>query len=101
MISQNPLPLIDDLRQSARLISSRANVMPIDAASAMELARKNFHYLAEAKDQAHLAKLRLGAVGYNQSLMTAGWISQEQVDQLNAELDVACGSQSRALRPDQ
>ncbi len=75
--------------------------MPTDTASAMALARKNFHYLAEAKDQAHLAQLRMGAVGYNQSLMTAGWINQEQLDQLNAELDDACDSRSRELRPDQ
>ena len=67
----------------------------------MALARKNFHYLVEAKDQIHLAKLKLGAVGYNQSLVTAGWISQEQVDQLNSELDAACDSHSRTLRRDQ
>ncbi|ANF87154.1 hypothetical protein A7J50_3781 [Pseudomonas antarctica] len=74
--------------------------MPTDAASAMALARKNFNYLAEAKDQAQLAKLRLGAAGYNQSLMKAGWISQEQVDQLNVELDVACDARSSTLPSD-
>lgn len=66
--------------------------MPIDAASAMASARKNFNYLAEARDEAHLAKLRMGATGYNLSLMTAGWISQEQLNQLNSELDAACGA---------
>lgn len=64
--------------------------MPTDTASAMALARKNFNYLSEARDEAHLAKLRLGATGYNLSLMTAGWISQEQLNQLNSELDAAC-----------
>lgn len=64
--------------------------MPTDAASAMLLARKNFNYMAEARDEAHLEKLRLGATGYNLSLMKAGWISQEQLDQLAAELDAAC-----------
>lgn len=75
--------------------------MPTDAASAMLLARKNFKYLVEARDEEHLEKLRLGAAGYNLSLMTAGWINQEQLDQLTAELDIACDSRSRTLRPDQ
>src|SRR5476649_648629 len=101
LIRQNPLPLIDDLRQSARLISSRVHVMPTDAASAMALARKNFKYLVEARDEEHLEKLRLGAAGYNLSLMTAGWINQEQLDQLTAELNIACDSRRRTLRPEQ
>lgn len=100
LIRQNPLPLIDDLRQSARLISSRVHVMPTDAASAMALARKNFKYLVEARDEEHLEKLRLGAAGYNLSLMTAGWINQEQLDQLTAELNIACDSRRRTLRPE-
>ena len=75
--------------------------MPTDTASAMALARKNFNYLSEARDEAHLAKLKLGATGYNLSLMTAGWINQEQLDQLTAELNTACDSRSRALRSDQ
>ena len=66
----------------------------------MALARKNFNYLAEAKDQAHLARLRLGAAGYSQSLMKAGWINQEQADQLNVELDSACAAHSSALPSD-
>lgn len=73
--------------------------MPTDAVSAMALARKNFKYLVEARDEEHLEKLRLGAAGYNRSLMTAGWINQEQLDQLMAELNIACDSRSRALRP--
>lgn len=75
--------------------------MPTDAASAMALARKNFKYLVEARDEEHLEKLRLGAAGYNLSLMTAGWINQEQLDQLTAELNIACDSRRRTLRPEQ
>lgn len=75
--------------------------MPTDAASAMALARKNFKYLVEAGDEEHLEKLRLGAAGYNLSLMTAGWINQEQLDQLTAELNIACDSRRRTLRPEQ
>ena len=67
----------------------------------MALARKNFKYLVEARDQEHLEKLRLGAAGYNLSLMTAGWINQEQLDQLTAELNIACDSRRRTLRPEQ
>lgn len=74
--------------------------MPTDAASAMALARKNFKYLVEARDEEHLEKLRLGAAGYNLSLMTAGWINQEQLDQLTAELNIACDSRRRTLRPE-
>ncbi len=75
--------------------------MPTDAASATALARKNFKYLVEARDEEHLEKLRLGAAGYNLSLMTAGWINQEQLDQLTAELNIACDSRRRTLRPEQ
>ncbi|MFO3675776.1 hypothetical protein ACKWMZ_26825 [Pseudomonas protegens] len=75
--------------------------MPPDAASAMALARKNFNYLAEAKDQEHLEKLRKGAAGYNQSLMKAGWINQEQVDELSLELDSAYDKCSNALSSDE
>ena len=64
--------------------------MPIDAATAMARARDNFKYLAEAKDDAHLAKLKGGACGYNHSLLIAGLISPKQLDQLNRELDEAC-----------
>ena len=67
----------------------------------MALARKNFKYLVEAGDEEHLEKLRLGAAGYNLSLMTAGWINQEQLDQLTAELNIACDSRRRTLRPEQ
>ena len=71
--------------------------MQTDAASAMLLARKNFSYLAEAMDEAHLAKLKGGALGYNHSLMVAGWIDQGQLDQLNLELEAACEARARDI----
>jgi len=64
--------------------------MPVDAETAITRARSNFLYLAEAKDEAHLAKLKGGACGYNHSLLIAGLISADQLDHLNAELDEAC-----------
>lgn len=68
--------------------------MPIDAAAAMARARQNFKYLEEAMDDAHLMRLKNGACGYNRSLLIAGLISQEQLNELNAELEKACDART-------
>ena len=63
----------------------------------MALARKNYAYFVEATDRSHLAKLKGGALGYNHSLMVAGWIDQGQLDQLNLELEAACEARARDI----
>lgn len=71
--------------------------MPTDAASAMALARKNFAYLGEAVDYAHLTKLKDGATGFIHSLVIAGWIGADERQQLENELDEAVEARKRAL----
>lgn len=71
--------------------------MPTDPIAAMARARANFSYLAEAKNDAHLRRLKAGADGYNQSLHIANVIDDAQLKHLTTELDEAYAIQRKRL----
>lgn len=73
--------------------------MPTDPTAAMARARANYSFLAEAKNDAHLRRLKAGVDGYNQSLHIANVIDDDQLKQLTAELDEAFALQRKRLAP--
>lgn len=64
--------------------------MPTEAITAMAMARSNFGYISEARDETQLMALKSSSVSFNLALKTAGMITRDELTCLTEELESVC-----------
>ncbi|RBL72507.1 hypothetical protein C3E98_003075 [Pseudomonas sp. MWU13-2625] len=64
--------------------------MPTEAITVMAMARSNFGYLSEARDEIQLLALKSSSTSFNQALQISGMITHDELTCLTEELETVC-----------